>query len=93
MFEKQKVEIKESVDARKQPIADENAWALLKEAKEIAVGKGKKTLSFSPSQGNREEILGNCLGRTGNLRAPTIKLGTKIIVGFNEDMYSRYLGK
>ena len=31
------------------------------------------------------------LGPTGNLRAPTIRKGKKIIVGFNEDVFSEHL--
>jgi hypothetical protein len=31
------------------------------------------------------------LGRTGNLRAPTIRKGNSFFIGFNEDMYSQIL--
>jgi hypothetical protein len=31
------------------------------------------------------------LGATGNLRAPTIKVGSTLLVGFNEDVYSQVL--
>lgn len=93
MFDKQKIEITESADARKQPLADEGAWKILRGAGEIIVGKGKKILRFAPSDQNRVEILANCLGRTGNLRAPALKLGNKYIIGFNEEMYEKYLKK
>ena len=93
MFDKQGIEIKIAVDARRQQIANENAWMLLKNAKEIVAGRGKKFFSFKPSEVGKEEILSNCLGRTGNLRAPTLKIGNRYVVGFNEDMYSTYLGK
>ena len=32
------------------------------------------------------------LGRTGNLRAPTIRTGKKIIIGFNEEMFKEAFG-
>jgi len=32
------------------------------------------------------------LGATGNLRAPTIRVGKKLLVGFNEDVYSEVFG-
>lgn len=92
MFDKKNTEIRESVDARKQPLTEEDAWKLLRGAKEIIVGRGKKFLSFKPSEQNKKEILGHCLGRTGNLRAPALKLGNRYIVGFNEEMYVKYLG-
>ena len=93
MFDKQKTVIKETVDARKEPIADNAAWKLLQHGDEIIVGRGKKYLAFKPSPPNKDEILKNCLGRTGNLRAPTLKIGKKIIVGFTEEMYEKYLAK
>jgi len=34
-----------------------------------------------------EELAGLMLGPTGNLRAPTIRSGRKLVVGFNQDVY------
>ncbi len=65
---------------------------LLKEAKEIVAGRGKKFFTFKPSEAGKDEILTNCLGKTGNLRAPTLKIGNRYIVGFNEEIYNKYLG-
>jgi len=33
------------------------------------------------------ELLKLVLGPTGNLRAPTLKVGNRIVVGFNQEMY------
>jgi hypothetical protein len=33
------------------------------------------------------------LGPTGNLRAPTLRVGKTLIVGFDAEMYRRLLGK
>ena len=32
------------------------------------------------------------LGPTGNLRAPTLRKGKTLIVGFNEEMYEKLFG-
>ncbi len=32
------------------------------------------------------------LGPTGNLRAPTIRRGKTVIVGFNEEVFAEHLG-
>jgi hypothetical protein len=32
------------------------------------------------------------LGPTGNLRAPTIRRGKTVLVGFNEDLFAEKLG-
>ncbi len=91
MFDERHIDIDETVEARKQKIADNDAWNLLAGAAEIVVGRGKKYQVLRPSEENREEILRLCLGRTGNLRAPTLRIGDRLLVGFNEAMYSAYL--
>jgi len=88
----QKIRISETVDAKKLKLANEQAWNLLKKGREIVVGRGKKFLVFTPSESNKDEILSQCLGRTGNLRAPALKIGNRFIIGFNEDIYLNYLG-
>ncbi len=91
MFDERHIDIDETVEARKQKIAGNDAWNLLAGAAEIVVGRGKKYQVIRPSEENREEILRLCLGRTGNLRAPTLRIGDRLLVGFNEAMYSEYL--
>lgn len=81
----------EVVEARKRNIAGDDAWKLLAGAETVVVGKGKKFIVFDPQKDNKEEILNACLGRTGNLRAPTLKMGELVLVGFNEDMYATYI--
>ena len=93
VFDKHKIGIKETVDARTEPLADNDAWKLLQTAEEIIVGRGKKYLVFKPSTTTKKDILQNCLGRTGNLRAPALRIGKKFIIGFTEDMYAEYLTK
>ena len=92
MFDDKGISINEAVEARKQKIADDDAWELLSGAEKIVVGKGKKVVTFDPKTDSREDILKSCLGRTGNLRAPTLKIGNLLVVGFNEDMYNTYVG-
>lgn len=92
MFAKKGIVIDESIDAQKTPIGDEAAWNLLKEAEEIVVGRGNAYRSFTPSPTGKGDILEICIGRTGNLRAPALRIGNRFIIGFNSDMYARYLG-
>ena len=92
MFDEKNITIDEAVEARKMKIAGEDAWNLLSGAKKIVVGKGKKVLTFDPKTDDKEEILKHCLGRTGNLRAPTLKIGDLLVVGFNDAMYEEYVG-
>ncbi|MCG8636388.1 MAG: hypothetical protein MI863_21325 [Desulfobacterales bacterium] len=60
---------------------------MIREFKTVLIGKGKKILEFSPDEENREEILKAAMGRSGNLRAPSVKLGGKLLIGYNDEMY------
>ena len=44
-------------------------------------------LEFTPSRETRDQILKEALGRSGNLRSPTIQVGDTLYVGFNETIY------
>lgn len=91
MFDENKCSIGEEVNAGKVKISDDEAWEVLAGADELIIGRGKKFSVYQPSEDNKEEILKQSLGRTGNLRAPTLKIGKKVIVGFNDEMYAQYI--
>lgn len=91
MFDTNTITIDKTVNAGKEKIQEAEAWSLLAGAKEIIVGRGKKFTIYNPATDDREVILKQCLGRTGNLRAPTLKIGDRMIVGFCEDMYTEYV--
>ncbi len=80
------------VDARKTVLAGEEAWSLLAGVKEIVVASGKKHLCFDPHQDSKEDILKQALGRSGTLRAPTLLIGDRLLVGYNDTLYAHYLG-
>lgn len=62
--------------------------------KKLVAAKGKKVEVFDLVK-NRPadaELLARMIGPTGNLRAPTVRVGTTLVVGFNEDAYREVLG-
>ena len=77
-------------DARKASLAEEEAWQVLAAAREIIVAKGKKRLVFDPRRDSRETILKETLGRSGTLRAPTLRIGDRLLVGFNDELYAQF---
>jgi arsenate reductase-like glutaredoxin family protein len=85
------IEISKSVNAGKDKISADEAWELIKTYKTVIVGKGKKFQRFEPMEENREQILKEAIGRSGNLRAPSIRVGDKLIVGFNDDMFEKFI--
>ena len=79
------------VDARKERIDEENAWQLLRGAVRVHIGSRAKHESWVPGDGSRGEIISKAVGRSGNLRAPTLKVGDEFLVGFNASMYESIL--
>ncbi len=73
-------------------IQADGAWQLFQGADSLQVGRGKKTATFIPGAAAKEEILKVALGRTGNLRAPTLRVGKNVYVGYNEEMYRELIG-
>ena len=60
------------------------------DASQIVVAKGKNVTTFQMTKDrpSDEMLLKHMLGPTGNLRAPTIKKGKTLLVGFNEEVYA-----
>ena len=82
----------EITNASKEKIDANQAWEMIKGASSIHVAKGKKTINWNPKSDDREEILKTVMGPSGNLRAPTWKIGSDILVGFSEEQYQQVLG-
>jgi hypothetical protein len=68
---------------------------LARGATKIVVARGKKVVIFDMqhSPPDEETLLAHLLGPTGNLRAPTLRKGKTLLVGFSEDAYRAVLGQ
>lgn len=60
---------------------------------ELYVGKGKKLVHFNlkKDRPGDDELAELMLGRSGTLRAPVLRIGKKLIVGFNEEALQKVL--
>lgn len=54
-------------------------------------GKNVVTFDLKKVKPSDEELLAVLMGPTGNLRAPTARVGNTLLVGFNEETYAKYL--
>lgn len=81
-------------DAKKHAISEAEALKLLKDIDEIYASKGKRTvyMNLKRDKPSQQELLDLLIGRTGNLRAPALRIGRTLIVGFNEEQYRQVLG-
>lgn len=74
--------------ASREPIEGKDALAVLDGVKELYVAKGRKSLHFDleKERPSDDELLGMLLGRSGKLRAPALRSGDRLIVGFNQEL-------
>jgi len=89
-LEDRQIKIKEQVSAAKK-LGEAEARQLVSDARTIYIAKGKKLDQFAGGKATKS-IVDRMLGATGNLRAPTIRAGGDLLIGFNEDVYTRVLG-
>ena len=74
--------------------ADE-ALALLAGMSELCVAKGRKIVRVDLSAEDRppdRELVKLMVSRWGRLRAPTLKVGGTLVVGFNREMLGSVFG-
>ena len=79
--------------ANKTKFGADEALKLAHGASRVIVGKGKKVLTFDMRREPPDDdaLLKAMLGPTGNLRAPVIRRGKTLLVGFNEEAYQSEL--
>jgi arsenate reductase-like glutaredoxin family protein len=83
----------EQVDTTRSPIRGEAALAVTRDVDEVWVARGKKVvrLDLRKAKPPKAELLALLLGPTGGLRAPTLRVGRTLLVGFNEEAYATVL--
>jgi hypothetical protein len=77
------------VNAQQQRYGAADVHAVFAGARNVLVVKGKKSQRFAAG----DDGLGTAaLGPTGNLRAPTLRVGKQWIVGFQEQAWAELFG-
>ncbi len=84
----------EEVNAKKNTLTSVDALALAEQVQDIYAAKGKKVVHLNmkkdrPDEATLKQVL---VGPTGNLRAPTLRIGKTLVVGFEEGMYQQIFG-
>lgn len=72
----------------------EDALDLVKKVNEVYAAKGKKVVhvNMKKDKPTEDELSKILLGPTGNLRAPALRKGKILIVGFDEQTYDKIFG-
>lgn len=94
-LDKNRIPVAEASDAKKERKGRAEALALARTARKLVVAKGKNLISvdLKKDMPDDETLAGYLLGPSGNLRAPTIRRGTTLYVGFHEDAYRELIWK
>jgi len=83
--------IKEEVPASRK-LSGTEARAIARASSKVYVAKGKKLDVFDMTSAKISEVTEKMLGPTGNLRAPTMRVGKITVVGFSEEAFETVLG-
>ena len=80
-------------DAKKQVVGADRVLEVLEGITTLHVVKGKRivTVSLTGSRPSDDELQALLLGPSGNLRAPTLKAGASLVVGFEPGVYREVL--
>ena len=87
------IAVAETVNAS-QKLGRQDALSLARQAKRLIAAKGKQVTvvdvtSKTPSD---DELAALMLGPTGNMRAPTLRVGQTLLVGYNDQVFANELG-
>jgi hypothetical protein len=89
VLEKSKSDVRDERPSRSRPLTDADAKALLKEVDEVTLARGK-TARTLPA---REVSLDDLRGPTGNFRAPMLRVGRRLLVGWHEESLRELLAR
>ena len=86
--------VRETVDGKKVKIAPAEALELLAGVSRLVAMRGRSVtaVDLKSDRPDDDTLLGLMIGRTGHLRAPTIRVGKTLLIGFNAEVYQQMLG-
>jgi arsenate reductase-like glutaredoxin family protein len=85
------IPVETQVDARSTPLVEADALQLISDVNTLYVTRGTKVVYFDLKQDRPDDqvLLQMLIGRSGKLRAPTVKVGQTVIVGFDQSIYEQ----
>jgi hypothetical protein len=88
VLEKTKARVSEERSSRAAPMQDADVRALLASVDEVVVARGKKAVAAAAKAVSLDDLK----GPTGNYRAPMLRVGRRLLVGFHPETLSTLLG-
>ncbi len=86
--------VRETINSAKQRFGAKDLAALFAGATKLVVAKGKQVVEHDLKREplGAEELAELVLGPTGNLRAPSVRVGKTWYVGFHPELYAETFG-
>lgn len=81
MLDRTKARITEERSSKSAPLKDADVKALLATVDEVVVAKGKKAVTLAAKDATPDGLK----GPTGNYRAPMVRVGKRLLVGFHPE--------
>ena len=83
------------MDAKKRKMGEKEALALAGQVDIIHATRGTRVITVDMKAGKPDAatLKGLLIGPSGNLRAPTLRVGRTLLVGFDEAAYRKVLAK
>ena len=88
MLDKKKTTVREERQSRKEPMSDADARKLLDSVSEIVISRGNASRRLDRKEASLDDLRGN----GGAFRAPMVKKGKTLLVGFNQEALERLIG-
>lgn len=88
------VDLPEPVDARREKIDATQAVTMARKLSRLTAARGKNVVTYQMGKENPsdEDLIKIMVGPSGNLRAPAIRSGKQMFIGFHEDELNQFLG-
>ncbi len=87
MLQESSTTIRDERNSRKAPLSETEAIELLAKVETVRIAKGRKSVEQPASETTPEDLK----GRSGNFRAPMVRRGKILLVGFNAEALAALL--
>ncbi len=86
------IAVAETVNASKK-LGRQDALGMVRQSKRLIAAKGKKVtaVEVTANTPSDDELAALMLGPTGNIRAPTLRVGQTLLVGYNDQVFAEEL--
>ncbi len=89
MLDRSKADVRDERPSKTRPLSDADARALLAGVDAVILARGKSARTLPV----RDVTLDDLRGPTGNFRAPMLRIGRRLLVGWHEDSLRELLAR